>query len=292
MKNSLRQFAKKVKRIATKSIPNVHMAANTSVLTNLDAKTSCYLRPSFSDWARSCEFKSNIYAPNNVLTQKVKDLNPNILIDIGSNIGLSSLSLLETFPSIRIIVGVEAEKENYEMLRLNYDLWRSKGIITKEESIHFLPIYAIASNVSGNGVANAVPSKLSGGVSASGIFRFISRDSAEKVRISSAEGQSECVDIEFSPNKISVDDILRNYVQKDVNIISVVKVDIEGGEEDLFLGPCEWLTRTAFLTVEIHDAMGCPYSSRALLKRLSEYDFAISPENDVLHCYNRKLLAL
>jgi len=292
MNNPLRKFAKKLKNIASKPLPNIHMAAKTSALTNLDGNNSCYLRPSFSDWARKCEFKSNIYAPNNPLTQKVKNINPNVLIDIGSNIGLSSLSLSETFPSLRTIIGVEAEKENFEVLRLNYGLWQSKQINTHDKSTQFLPIYAIASNVSGYGTENVISSRLSGGVSASGTFRFIAVDSPENSPKSGDKASPENVNVEFSRNQISIDQILTLHTEKGADLIAVVKVDIEGGEEELFLGPCEWLSKTAFLTIEIHDAMGCPNSSRALLKRLSEYDFALLPENDVLHCYNRKILEL
>ena len=292
MSNLMRKFAKRLNSFVNKPLPNTHMEAKDSVLNDLGGGYSCYLRPSFSDFARKSEFELNIYAPSNPFTQKVKDICPNVLIDIGSNIGLSSLSLSKTFPSLKTIVGVEAEKENFEILRMNYDLWQSKRNRADDALIQYVPVYAIASCVSGRRSENFISSRLSGGVSASGTFRFIPGQFEESPCGNSREDELETVNVEFSPDQVSVDEIFRNQVEDCEKSTAVVKVDIEGGEEELFMGECEWLSKTAFLTVEIHDVMGCPNSSRALLKRLSEHDFALLPENDVLHCYNREILGL
>jgi hypothetical protein len=70
----------------------------------------------------------------------------------------------------------------------------------------------------------------------------------------------------------------------------ILKVDIEGGEEELFSENTDWLKDIAFLTIEIHDRFGRVNLSRALLKCLAKYDFAIYPCDDILHCYNRRIL--
>jgi hypothetical protein len=134
---------------------------------------------------------------------------------------------------------------------LNYNLWQSKKINAHGNFIQFLPIYAIASNVSEHRAENVIFSRLSGGMSASGTYRFIAGDFAENTRKNGEADPLDNVNIEFSLNKISIDEILRLHVEKGGDLIAVVKVDIEGGEAELFLGACEWLSKTAFLTIEI-----------------------------------------
>ena len=291
MNKILQKLANRIKTVLTKQCPNTHMKSTTAKLYSLDEDYSFYSRPSFSDSARRSEYESCIYAPNNLLTKVVHDKNPIILIDIGANIGLSSLSLHKMFPSIRLIIGIEAEKENFGVLRLNYEHWQSKQTESRNDIVKFTPIYAIASNICEKNVSNVIPTRLEGGVSASGTFKFITHDSSKQA-MSTEDGLKIEDPTEFSREKISIDEIFKSYINGSSEGVAVVKVDIEGGEEELFQGPCEWLNRTAFLTVEIHDSMGSPFSSRHLVQKLYEYDFALLPENDVLHCYNRKLLDL
>lgn len=279
----------RIRNIIFKPWPNVHMPATASKRYSLKNGGSVLLRPSFSDWARRCEYEASIYVPDNHLTLAVRNLKPTLLVDIGANIGLSSLSLLECFPSIRQIVGIEAEKENFEVLKLNYGHWASIALPQDIEMASFSPIYAIASNITDDNVTDIQATRLPGGLSASGTFKFVScvHDTNKNGKI---DNQQTSPVTEFAHRKICISDIFAEYLKGNLLATAVVKIDIEGGEEELFLGMSEWLTRTAFLTVEIHDAMGSPRSSRGLLEKLAAYDFAIVPEEDVLHCYNRRLL--
>lgn len=267
------------------------MASTTSELCDLGCGHSAYLRPSFSDWARLQEYRSSIYVPNNKFTSAVQNLKPNFLLDIGANIGLSSLSLLSSFRSVHQVVGIEAEKENFEVLKMNYEYWSKKTPFREENCIKFQPIYAIASDISASDVINISATRLTGGVSASGTFKFTSlQQDANLPTLLKNDPQNP--KLEFSNRKISLSEVFNTYLGDNPLATAVVKIDIEGGEEELFLGLSDWLNRTAFLTVEIHDSMGAPCSSRALLEKLVLHDFAIVPEEDVLHCYNRKLLSL
>ena len=53
----------------------------------------------------------------------------------------------------------------------------------------------------------------------------------------------------------------------------IVKVDIEGGEEDLFSGSTEWVSVTPVLIVELHDwLLTKSASSRKFLQCISQLD--------------------
>jgi FkbM family methyltransferase len=287
----IRRITAQIKNKFARHWPNVHLNSTTSKIYFLENGISVFLRPSFSDWVRLREYLSSIYVPDNQLTVAVKNLKPELLVDVGANIGFSSLSLIESFPSVQQVVGIEAEKENFEVLKLNYENWSTNVKFQNTKLTKFFPIYAIASNDSDNNVANVLATRLPGGLSASGTFKFVS--GAQSVsQFENSENLQNNVVLEFAHQKISISDVFSTYLSNSSSAIAVVKMDIEGGEEELFLGKSDWLNRTAFLTVEIHDSMGSPCSSRYLLEKLVEHDFAIVPEKDVLHCYNRMMLSL
>jgi hypothetical protein len=268
--------------------PNVHLPASQSRITTLEGGVRAFLRPSFSDTARSCEYAESIYVPEIELTRQVKTLMPDAIIDVGANIGLSSRALVDAFPSARVVIGIEAEKENYLVLEKNYRLWESAMVTASSHERMYRAIYAIASASAGAYDSARGISRLPGGTSASGIFSFLGGlDSGINQRDAEL---GEIALIQHSNSRTCVSDILKNYPTRAMRV--VVKVDIEGGEEDLFSGNTDWLEQTVFLTVEVHDRMGAPRSSKNLLRNLVCHDFAIVPSEDILHCYNRKLLGI
>ena len=287
--NLLRQTRRYVRRFFGNEKPNEHLPATTATVRMLTSGVSAFTRPSFSDAARVDEYISSIYVPNNHLTESVRNLQPGLIIDIGANIGLSSLSLSTAFPSAAIIIGVEAEFENFSVLKKNYDLWNSELFFNHNEvKKSFHSVYAIASDVTEELVAGTGISKLPGGISASGTFRFIDTCSDRRDIAHLDDGAN--TRYEFAARKVSVENLFSRWSSEES--LAIVKVDIEGGEDELFLGNCKWLDRTVFLTVEVHDYMGVPRASKNLVKNIVEHDFAIVPEQNVLHCYNRKLMGL
>ena len=283
-------FIDRLKRKFQPNLPNTHMPARTAELRSIDSIISAYLRPSFSDFARLQEYRSAIYVPENHLTDAVRRLRPRYLVDVGANIGLSTVSLIKNFPTLEQIAGVEAEHENYQTLTLNYNYWKKNlnigGVVRR-----LLPVYAIASSNPRQDFA-IKPKRLKGGVSASGTFQFVKQPLSPETPGPNNEMSGTENEIEFSGIKVTIEEVLRERLGKAQEEAVIVKVDIEGGEEDLFSGPCDWMREAAFITIEIHDYMGALYSSRPLIQKLFEYDFAIIPRDDVLHCYNRSLLSL
>lgn len=207
---------------------------------------------------------------------------PEILIDIGANIGLSSYSLLKSFPSVKYLVGVEADLYNYQMLCKNYAVFSEKF-----GNVSFLPLYAIASCDH----SNMLMSKLNGGVSSSGTFKFTPSTSPLSSSI-----HNEIITSYQKPICITVPEILENlsseYQFCAQEKFIACKIDIEGGEEFLLSNNTQWLKNVIYLTAEIHDrfSIDTVNSSKHLINCILKYNFAISPEEDVLMCYNRNLI--
>jgi hypothetical protein len=171
---------------------------------------------------------------------------------------------------------VEAEKENYGVLKRNFSLWSN---LTKHTTKLFEPINGIITNTASLGKKFNV-SNLSGGVSASGTFDFMPAALDNEEYNSSSH--------EFSLETYTVKNLLSKYELR--RKYAIVKIDIEGSEDLLFDDDCDWLDNTVFMTIEIHDCMGKPNSSFNLLKKLVEHNFAIVPREDVLFCYNRRII--
>lgn len=265
---------------------NKHLPASSSRLTKIvNSDIYAYLRPSFSDLVRIDEYNKSIYIPQNHLTDKIKEMNPVAIFDIGGNIGLSTLALSQAFPNCNKIVSVEAEYQNHAMLTKNMNYWSQANQPLYSKKIFSL--YAIASCTAEKNAGKILAKRLPGGLSASGTFTFNANLTQEYQ--SEFESNFEDTGIVCSKIKVSMNDLFNEHTNS--SDIGIVKIDIEGGEEELFSQNTEWLSNTAFMTIEIHDVMGAINSSKNLISCIASYDFAIVPENDVLHCYNRKFLS-
>lgn len=175
--------------------------------------------------------------------------------------------MVKKFRSLLKVVGVEAQKDNYEILKKNYRLFS-----VQFPNIEFVALHgAISSTENEFLYPETSLAELTLANSASGTFRF-SRDSSG-------------ADLVGIPT-VTVDSILSASKYKKL----LMKIDIEGGEYDLFSENTQWLENTHFLTMEIHDRFHprLVASSKNFLSAVSEYDFAIIPEKDVLHLYNRQ----
>ena len=72
----------------------------------------------------------------------------------------------------------------------------------------------------------------------------------------------------------------------------ICKIDIEGGEERLFTGNCDWMDAFPLIIIELHDWM-LPFSgnSRPFQKALLARDLDWVQRGENLFCYNPRLLA-
>ena len=253
---------------------NVHLPANAAQLKRLPfVNHNAWLRPTESDVGRVAEYCAGIYFRDSYLHEALNRLGPTVLVDVGANIGLSSLSLLDEFKSLKKVIGIEAEPLNFALLQRNFDLWG--GIFSKVE---FSAVNAIASHSSNQVFSQAASlNELTGRNSASGTFRF------------TADGEGNQRNLANLSCTVGIRDLIESISAEEQ---IVLKVDIEGGEEELFKGDNSWLRRVAFVTSEVHDKFHPVLfqSSKAMIKALVENDFAFVPDKDVIHCYNRERL--
>jgi len=70
----------------------------------------------------------------------------------------------------------------------------------------------------------------------------------------------------------------------------IVKIDIEGGEADLFRVSTSWLALVPVLIIELHDWM-LPgrATSRNFLRAISEHDFDFVTRGENIFCFNNKI---
>lgn len=246
--------------------PNTHMPASEGVLETLpDEISKAFVRPSYSDRARVEEFVKSIYVTDCYLHERLKAGKPRTIVDVGANIGLSALSLLNEFPTVCHVIGIEAEAENAAMLKRNFDLWQSMF-----ENVRFEAIHAIATGEKGRSFAMSRLGEDNATTTASGTFRF--------TPIADQAGTSRDPAVE----SVTLHDLMASL---DGPIIC--KMDIEGGEQFIFDADSSWLAKVEFFTAEVHDRFGPEFinSSAGMIRALG--DFAIVPQRDVLHCYRR-----
>ena len=253
---------------------NIHLKSDKAVLKKVPfIQTKIWLRPTISDTVRVIEYLSRDYFLKSYLHDALKNKKPSTLIDIGANIGLASLSLLDEFPSIRKVIAIEAEIENFKILEKNFNYWK-----TKYSKINFLSINKVASH--SNNLKMKITESLSeltnGKYSASGTFKF--------------EEKTETISTDIKDfETISINELISGIA---INENIIVKMDIEGGEEYLLSKNTEWLNRCSYLMTEIHDDYhpSLINASKNLIKVLNQEDFAISTSNKCLYCYNKKKL--
>jgi FkbM family methyltransferase len=138
-----------------------------------------------------------------------------LIIDCGANIGLSALYYAQHLPKARIL-GIEPAHDNVLLARKNVQ--HNPLIEIVEAAIHDRPAVL----------------ELVDPTAAKFAYRVHEASAASKASIEA----------------VTIGGLMQRYGAKR-NLI--VKVDIEGGEAEMFRSNTSWLDHTALLTVETHD---------------------------------------
>jgi FkbM family methyltransferase len=133
-----------------------------------------------------------------------------ILLDLGANIGLTSVWLAKRYPIERVIA-VEPDESNAMLARRNLEL---------------------------NGIEGEVLEAAVGPHNGTGKFESSQISNLGKL---SDKGKEVVM--------VTVDAILEKYA---CTRIGLSKIDIEGGEQQLFDGPLDWLSRIDAIIIEFH----------------------------------------
>ena len=148
----------------------------------------------------------------------------NTIIDAGSNIGLTSIKLLNNFPKARVIC-LEPDPQNYRQLSYNLKKYSDNVIIMcnalwyKEEDLY---------------------------------LDFGFRDGKDWSRGVTNNSSSS----EIAIKGISVNNIIQ---QHKLDTIDFLKIDIEGSEASLFTKETDtsFLDKVKIIAIEIHDELNC-----------------------------------
>jgi FkbM family methyltransferase len=169
-----------------------------------------------------------------------------VILDGGANTGLSAIFLSVKYPTARIIA-VEPELSNYRVMLENVQPYPN-----------ITPVLGAFGEKSGG-------------------FRIRNKGGDQwnfMVEPSQDDGQDG--------RYWTVDDLCLHY---GIESIDYFKIDIEGGESALFSANTSWLSRTRYLSIELHDAI-LPSSSNSFLKAIgahTPFTFTTVGENHLLH---------
>jgi FkbM family methyltransferase len=144
-----------------------------------------------------------------------------LIIDAGANIGASSVYFAYSFPRARV-VAIEPVDSNFELLVAN-------SADTTIECVHA----ALASNT---GQVNVLDP-------GQGFWGF---------RTGTAESPAVGKRVQ-SVGCVTINDIYKSHGHDCAPFM--VKIDIEGGEDDLFSANTEWVADTPIILIELHDWM-------------------------------------
>ena len=163
---------------------------------------------------------------------------PELIVDLGSNIGLTMVDFCFLFPEARVI-GVELDPDSAALARQNVEQWSDRSTM----------------------VEAAIWSE-------DGTVTYGRRpEDAWAHRVgSAAPGQ------EVSVRAVTLDALLDSLAPNQT--VDYLKVDIEGGERELFRVGGRWSERVRVLKVEVHE----PYSVTECIADLSRLGFSASPD--------------
>lgn len=170
---------------------------------------------------------------------------PGVIVDLGANIGLSSRFFASAYPNAHIIA-VEPDPGNFNLLEMN-----TNGFSRIQRLLAGVwPIDGYV-NVEVNGLGNSG-------------FRTRMADNGT--------GRTEA---------ISIPTLMTRYA---VDRISLLKVDIEGAEMDLFTGgDLSWIDKVDKIAIEIHDHIR-PGACQAFFAALHQYQWNVQLYHGVLMC--------
>lgn len=166
----------------------------------------------------------------------------NTILDLGANIGLSTIYLKNKYP-FALVICLEPDPSNFSLLLKNIKKYTSiialqAGVYSREANLFLLDI--------GEGEASY------------------------QVSLESTD-----LPIVTTVSCFSLDSIMSNYK---LDHIDLVKIDIEGAEEEVLLQNNQWVDNITYMAVEIHESFKPGLYDKIVQKYDS--DFIIYPHGE------------
>ncbi len=176
-----------------------------------------------------------------------------LIVDAGANIGASAVYFSRLYPA-SFVLAVEPEENNVSLMRINLE--KSDNVKVFKAAI----------------------------------------GCEHRVMYLNDPGQSDWAFRVEEKGNVAVDVLspaeLISSV-KDQNLYPFIfKIDIEGGEGNLFQKNIEWVDSFPLIVIELHDWM-LPFqgTSRSFIKTLAAYDFDVVHRGENVFCFNKRILA-
>jgi FkbM family methyltransferase len=176
---------------------------------------------------------------------------PGLIVDLGANVGYSSAYFLSRFPRA-FVVSVEPDPENYDILIRNLLPYASRNLAIKAAAWSEKVSLEFNPSFSNRGAewARQIQPTTSGSVEAITISEIIAMSGFQR--------------------------------------ISLLKIDIEGAERELFRsGADEWINRVDSIAIELHGEE----ASKSFFGAIENENFAIEESGELTLCRRSKRLA-
>jgi FkbM family methyltransferase len=219
-------FNKNTKRLVKNNIQYNHLiytvitpiGENIVKITRNDIKAPLFLRNDTSDvHVYRAIFDENEY---DFLVEK----EPQIIIDAGANIGLSTILFANRYPNATIIA-IEPETSNIKMLEKNTEPYDNIHIIKAAlwDSVDEINLFDV-------GLDN---------------WSFMVGDNHNDIRLPDTKERQ-------LTKTITIDKIMEEY---NIDKIDILKMDIEGSEREVFNKSSGWIENVNSIIVELHERM-------------------------------------
>lgn len=201
-----------------------------------------YLRPGKSDFnVLNQIFVDTQYDSYNYIK------NPQVIVDGGANIGLSTIFFKMQFPDSKVFC-IEPEIGNFQMLEKNTVQYEDVELIRKG-------LWGSTTSIFLNKGAFTVDN-------------YISLRPTE-----STIEEISC---------ISIPDLMKEH---NLNKIDILKLDIEGAEKNILSASTGWLDNVGCLMIETHDRM-ISGTGKVLLDAMYNYDFDLEVQGETMKFFN------
>ncbi len=176
---------------------------------------------------------------------------PKFIIDAGAHIGLTSVYFAQKYPQAKILA-IEPDSENYYLLLKNTSPYPNivpilGALWDKHTHLYINNRYRLKKD------------------------QYLKSAEYELSEDNNLHEPAVCA--------YTIDEIIEQY---GIDLIDVLKVDIEGAEKTIFQkGYEQWLAKTRIILLEPHDHKS-PFSFKTVMKALSNYDFLYLQENSAL----------
>ncbi|MFQ3575521.1 MAG: FkbM family methyltransferase [Cytophagales bacterium] len=201
------------------------------------------LRPKTTDF----NLINQIYFDKQYDTKDLISKEPNLIIDLGANIGITSIYFSQKHPLSRII-SLEPDSDNFELLE--YNCKTLKNVTPLQRAIWNKNIDLVLNK-------DITP-----------VGSFVN-ESKKGIEQSIVKG-------------ITMESLIKEF---DIEFIDILKIDIEGAEYQLFLENTDWLKKVGCIMIETHDKK-VHGTSHVLFKKMLEYNFKLSVKGETLRFYN------